>query len=129
MRVLLLLALAGCPKQPSEPVEPTVTPSWLVDAGVDARFDPVQTPPDPIRASSYPQNCARDEDCIGVFEGDVCNPCRCAFNAIRVDAFPRYKSDLGQFWACHKPDECRQECRQKIGAIAKCEAGTCVLPP
>jgi hypothetical protein len=130
MRLVMLLVLAGCPKQ-SEPVEPTVTPSWLIDAGADAAPSPMQTPIEgiTIRASKYAQHCTRDDECIGVFEGDVCNPCRCAFNAIRVEAFPKYKTDLGQAWACHKPDDCRQQCRQITGAAAKCEAGTCVLPP
>lgn len=133
MRVLVfLLLLAGCPPKQSEPVEPKPeTPPWLIDAGADAARDPVQTPPEDtvMRASKYRQDCTRDDECIGVFEGDACNPCRCAFNAIRKEAFVKYKSDLGQFWACHKPDDCQQECRQITGAMAKCEAGTCVLPP
>ena len=128
MRVLLILLLAACPKK-SEPQEPVTPPA--ADAGIDATPTPMQTPPQStqIKASSYAQSCTRDDECIGVFEGDACNPCRCAFNAIRVDAFPKYKSDLGQFWACHKPDDCAADCRQAIGTAAKCESGTCVLPP
>lgn len=127
MRLLLLLLLAACPKKESQ--EPTPPPP--ADAAIDAPATPMQTPPENtvIRASSYAQNCTRDDECIGVFEGDACNPCRCAFNAIRVEAFPKYKSDLGAFWACHKPDDCRADCRQAIGAAAKCDAGTCILPP
>jgi hypothetical protein len=131
MRLGFLLLLAGCPKQ-SEPVEPKPeTPPWLIDAGVDTGPSPMQTPIEgiTIRASNYAQHCTRDDECVGVFEGDVCNPCRCAFNAIRVEAFPKYRADLGQAWACHKPDDCRQPCRQITGAAAKCEAGTCTLPP
>jgi hypothetical protein len=125
--VLLVLLLAACPKK-SEPQEPARP---LADAAVDAAPTPMQTPQanTQIRASSYAQHCTRSDECVGVFEGDACNPCRCAFNAIRVEAFPKYKSDLGAFWACHKPDDCGADCRQAIGATAKCEEGTCVLPP
>ena len=127
MRVLLILLLVGCARQ-SAPVEPVPPPA--PDAAVLVA-PATQTPPTSaaIRASSYPQACTRDDECIGVFEGDACNPCRCAFNAIRVDAFAKYRSDLGQFWACHKADECKTTCRQAIGATAKCEGGTCSLPP
>jgi len=129
LRILLLLVLAACPKQ-NEPAEPTPPP--VPDAAViDAAPTPMQTPQENVTifASSYAQNCSRDDDCVGVFEGDVCNPCRCAFNAIRREAFLKYKSDLGQAWACHKPDECKAQCRQITGDAAKCEAGTCILPP
>ena len=128
VRVLWLLVLAACPKQ-NEPVEPT--PPAVPDAAGDAAPTPMQTPPEKVTifASSYAQNCSRDDDCVGVFEGDVCNPCRCAFNAIRREAFLKYKSDLGQAWACHKPDECKTQCSQITGVAAKCEAGTCILPP
>ena len=127
MRVLLLLLLAACPNKAAQ--EPAPPPP--ADAAIDAAPTPMQTPQvnATIRASSYAQNCTRDDECIAVFEGDACNPCRCAFNAIRVDAFPKYKSDLGQFWACHKPDDCAADCRQTIGIAAKCDAGTCILPP
>ena len=129
MRVLLILLLAGCPKQ-SASVEP-VPPPPADAAVIDAPSSPMQPQPASavIRASSYPQACSRDDECIGVFEGDACHPCRCAFNAIRVDAFAKYKSDLGQFWACHEADNCKSACRQTIGATAKCDGGTCVLPP
>lgn len=126
MRWLLVLALAGCPKK--QPVEPPTPPT--PDAAIDAAT-PTQTPPanTTMRASAYAQDCTRDGDCVAVFEGDACNPCRCAWNAIRVDALPKYKVDLNAFWSCHKPDECKAECRQKIGDKATCDAGTCVLPP
>jgi hypothetical protein len=129
MRALALIAfLAACPKK-SEPVEPVPPPP--ADAAIDADPGPMQTPQasTAIRASAYPQHCTRDDECIGVFEGDACSACRCAFNAIRVDAFPKYKADLGAFWACHKPDDCKTECHQEIGAKASCQAGTCILPP
>jgi hypothetical protein len=127
--VVLLLLLAACPKK--EPVEPSPPPPADAAVVVDSEPGPMQTPQasTSIRASSYPQHCTRDDECIGVFEGNACNPCRCAFNAIRVEAFPKYKADLGGFWACHKEDECTTTCHQAIGAAAKCEAGTCILPP
>jgi hypothetical protein len=123
----LIVLLAACPKkQPAEPAPPPPA-----DAAIDADQTPMQTPPanTMIRASAYAQNCTRDDECVGVFEGDACNPCRCAFNAIRADAIPKYKADLGQFWGCYKPDECKEKCRQSIGDAAKCDSGTCLLPP
>jgi len=129
MRWVFLLLLAGCPPK-SEPQEPT--PPKSPDAStIDAAPTPMQTPQasTSIRASSYPQNCTRDDECIAVFEGDACQPCRCAFNAIRADAFPKYKADLGAFWACHKPDDCPKTCEQITGGAAKCQDGSCVLPP
>lgn len=127
---LLLLLVAGCPKQ-RESEEPTPPAPPSDAAAIDAPSGPMQTPPatTTILAASYPQACTRDDECVGVFEGDACNPCRCAFNAIRVDALARYKADLGQFWACYQPDACKTPCHQTIGDPAKCEAGTCLLPP
>ncbi len=133
MRALVLtvvVLLAACPKK--EPQEPTPPPPADAAAvAVDADLGPAQSPQasTAIRATSYPQNCERDTDCIAVFEGNACDPCRCAWNAIRVDAFAKYKADLGGFWSCHKPDDCKITCTQKIGDAAKCDAGTCSLPP
>ena len=129
---MIVLLLAGCPK--SEPVQQPqpVTEQPRSDAAViDAAPDPIQTPPanTSIRASSYAQNCTRDDECVAVFEGDACMACQCAFNAIHVAAFPKYKADINQFWACRKQDECKTTCAQKIGDPAKCDAGTCILPP
>jgi hypothetical protein len=128
--VILLLALAGCPK-PSEPQAPIAPPPPPADAGRSSDPGPMQTPQasTAIRASSYPQSCTRDGECVGVFEGDACNPCRCAFNAIRADALTKYKADLNSFWSCHKPEDCKTECHQVTGDAAKCAAGACILPP
>ena len=125
MRLALILLLAACPKK--EPAQPT--PPRPIDAAIDS--GPVQTPTttNTIVAARYAQTCTRDDECVAVFEGDPCNPCRCAFNAIRKDALVKYKADLGQFWGCFKPDECKDKCRQNIGDAAKCDAGTCLLPP
>ncbi len=127
--VVIVVALAACPKR-SEPQEPAPPPP-IDRAVIDAPPEPMQTPQasTAIRASSYAQNCTRDDECVGVFEGNACNPCRCAFNAIRVDALAKYKADLGAFWACHKPDDCKTPCGQITGDAAKCDAGTCSLPP
>ena len=126
-RFLILLLLAGCPKKAAQ--EPAPAPP--VDASVDAPAEPVQSPQasTAIVASSYPQNCTRDDECVAVFEGNACNPCRCAFNAIRADALVKYKADLGQYWSCHKPDDCKADCRQVTGDAAKCQDGICILPP
>ena len=130
-RFAFFVLLAACPKRsaPQEPAPPPVPDAAV--ATVDAASEPMQTPQEyiAILAASYPQHCTRDEECIAVFEGNACNPCRCAFNAIRAEAFAKYKADLGAHWACHKPDECQADCRQAIGDAAKCEAGTCILPP
>ena len=130
-RLLFLLFLAACPKR-SAPQEPAPPPVPDASPDIDApEPEPMQTPQasTAILAASYAQHCTRDDECVAVFEGNACNPCRCAFNAIRVDAFAKYKADLGAYWACHKPDECAADCRQAIGDVAKCENGTCILPP
>lgn len=129
-RLVVVFLLAGCPKK-NAPEEPAPPPPADAAALVDAAPEPMQTPPEhaQILAAEYPQHCTRDEECIAVFEGNVCNPCRCAFNAIRVEAFTKYKTDLAAYWSCHKPENCASECRQKIGDAAKCESGTCLLPP
>lgn len=127
--VTLLLALAACPR--SQPQEPAPPPPPADAAAPPVEPGPAQTPQasTAIRASSYPQHCTRDEDCVAVFEGNACQPCRCAFNAIRTDALARYKADLAAFWACHKPEECAADCINVVGDAAKCDAGTCILPP
>lgn len=122
----LLVLLAACPKK-SAPQEPAPPPPPADARAVEPT--PMQPATSSISATSYPQNCTRDDECVGVYEGDACNPCRCAMNAIRADALSKYKADIGQYWGCHKPEDCKAECRQTIGAAAKCEAGTCILPP
>ena len=128
-RFAILLLLAACPRK--APEEPAPPPPADAAAAIDADETPMQTPQasTAILASSYAQNCTRDDECVAVFEGNACNPCRCAFNAIRADALAKYKADLAQYWACHKPDDCKAECRQLTGDAAKCQDGTCILPP
>ncbi|MBA3391141.1 MAG: hypothetical protein H0T89_00775 [Deltaproteobacteria bacterium] len=130
---LLVLAVTACSGGQTSTAPTPPPPTSPPDAALppDADLSPVQTPQasTAIRASSYRQDCTRDDECVAVFEGNACQACRCAFNAIHRDALPKYRADLGAFWSCHKPDECAADCIQVTGDAAKCEAGICVLPP
>jgi hypothetical protein len=49
-----------------------------------------------IRASDYDQSCASLFDCVGVGEGNACDPCAigCPRAAISRRGLSRYKSDV-----------------------------------
>lgn len=128
MRLLLasLSFLAACavgpePAEPTAPAAPDATPP-PPDAS------PVQTPSTLVLASGFDQACTRDDECVAVFEGNACDACRCANTAIRRDALPRYRAELGAFWSCHDPATCGGDCAAVIGDPAICVAGRCTLP-
>ncbi len=136
MRTLASLAslgfvFAACSGGQTHPPASPPPPPPIDATEPDADLSPVQTPQasTAIRASSYPQDCTRDDECVAVFEGNACQACRCAFNAIRRDGLAKYRADLGTFWSCHKPEACAADCIQVTGDAARCDAGTCVLPP
>ena len=103
-----------------EPVEPTPPPPPPVDEG------PTQTPSTDVLASSFDMYCTRDDDCAAVYEGNACSPVRCANAAIRRDALPEYRAELGAYWSCYEPDD-EAQCTSSIGDPAICVAGRCSL--
>lgn len=124
MRSLVLLVfLAGCPITP-EPSEPSQPPP---DAGVAIDSSPMQTPSTLVLASSFDTYCTRDDDCVAAFEGNACESCRCANTAIRRDALPKYRSELGAYWTCYEQKACQADCNAVIGDAAICVAGKCAL--
>lgn len=47
-----------------------------------------------IRAGDYLQTCSRDDECLPVFEGDVCAVCACPNAAIRSGEKPAFDADV-----------------------------------
>jgi hypothetical protein len=136
MRTLLLalvMTLAACGASSYSAADPDPDPVAVDAAAVSPDPAPTPAPQGPaattaVRASSYDQYCTRDEECVAVFQGNACQPCRCATAAIRRDALPVYRAELGAFWSCHEPEACAADCTAVIGDPAVCRAGTCVLP-
>jgi len=76
--VAVLASVAGCKPQPP-----------AVCSEPDASIRPV------ISAASYDQSCKIDSDCVGVGQGDACNPCSwCTSAAINAGALARYQADV-----------------------------------
>lgn len=124
MRPLLLasLVLGGClaTTDATDPVEPSQpTP--------DADTSPMQTPNALVLANNYDQYCTRDTDCVAVYEGNACDPVRCANAAIRLDELTEYRAELGAYWSCYAPRACPVG-NPVTGDAAICVAGRCALP-
>jgi hypothetical protein len=117
MRFVLFSLIAGCAVTP-EPVEPT-PPVPEVEQG------PMQTPSVDVLASSFDAYCTRDDECAAVYEGNACDSCQCANTAIRRDALPEYRAELGAYWSCQDDGACA--CERDIGDAALCVAGRCTL--
>jgi hypothetical protein len=51
-----------------------------------------------ISAADYDQTCTSDSDCIGVGEGNACDPCAiaCPSAAININAKARYLADVAK---------------------------------
>jgi hypothetical protein len=80
-----------------------------------------------IRASDFDQSCTGDQDCVAVFEGDVCAPCACANAAIALTARAEYndaRSNLFSSADCVKPDV---ECDVCPDPPVSCGQGTCAI--
>lgn len=120
MRFLLIASLIACSATTPEPIEPE-------PPAPDAA--PTVTPSTDVFAASFDRYCTRDDDCVAVFEGNACESCRCANAAIRRDALPRFRAELGAFWSCHDPSACAADCRAVTGDPAICVANTCTLAP
>jgi len=119
-----LIPLAACSLGP-EPAEPTQP---APDAAVAVDASPMQTPTTLVLANSFDQSCTRDDECVAVYEGNACAPCRCANAAIRRDALPKYRAEIGAYWSCYEPAACGADCQAVTGDPAICVAGRCTLP-
>jgi hypothetical protein len=122
MRFVLLASLiTACAvgPEPAEPVQP---------APPDADTSPMQTPSTLVLAKTFDTYCTRDDECAAIYEGNACESCRCANAAIRRDALPRYRVEIGQYWACYAPEDCAADCQAVTGDAAICVAGRCALP-
>ena len=122
MRFLLLVSLIGACAVTPDAAEPTPPPDAAIT--VDAGLLPTTN----VFAASFDQYCTRDDDCVAVFEGNACEPCRCANAAIRRDAMPEYRAEIGAFWSCQEPTECAAGCDVATGDPAICVANKCTLP-
>jgi hypothetical protein len=80
-----------------------------------------------VWASSYDQSCTVDTDCVGVSEGDSCNPCdfNCVNAAINAGGLPQYASDTAYFPAVLAV--AKGACASSCGGpeTACCIGGTC----
>ncbi len=47
-----------------------------------------------ISVAGYDRSCNADEDCVAVFQGAVCTPCRCPSEPIAKKDQDKYNSDL-----------------------------------
>ncbi|MDQ3334434.1 MAG: hypothetical protein M4D80_04680 [Myxococcota bacterium] len=122
MRFALLASLiSACAvgPEPAEPIQPA-TP--------DATTSPIQTPSTLVLASRFDQSCTYNSDCVAVYEGSACAPCRCANAAIHRDALPKYRAEIGAYWACYAPEDCGADCQAVTGDAAICVANKCTLP-
>lgn len=76
-----------------------------------------------ISASDFEQGCVNENDCVAVFQGDVCNTCKCQNAAIA-------KTDLSKYESASSTDECRNQqpcaadCQE---ARVQCLVGKCAL--
>ncbi len=76
-----------------------------------------------ITASDYDQSCVTNDECFTVYEGDVCDPCRCSNAAITFGASQAYDADLeARDDDCDALDFCAADC---IDRNAVCVGGTC----
>ncbi|MBA3499818.1 MAG: hypothetical protein H0T65_05580 [Deltaproteobacteria bacterium] len=123
MRLVFLASLlAGCAVGP-EPAEPIPPPPPPVDV-----TSPFQTPSTLVLARAFDQACTRDDECVAVYEGNACTACRCANAAIHRDALPKYRAEIGAYWACYAPEDCGADCQAVTGDAAICVANKCTLP-
>jgi hypothetical protein len=80
-----------------------------------------------VRASSYDQSCTVDTDCVGVSQGDSCNPCdfSCVNASINSGALTQYTSDTANFPAVLAV--AKGACASSCGGpeTACCIGGTC----
>jgi len=80
-----------------------------------------------VMASSYDQSCASDSDCVGISEGNSCQPCdfSCSNATINAGALAKYTSDTAHFPAVVAFDHgvCPSSCGGPVGLC--CLGGKC----
>jgi hypothetical protein len=91
--------------------------------GSDSACDPTET----ISAGSYDRACGTDADCVGVGQGNVCDPCllTCTTTAINVQALPQFKKDLAGTPAGDPSPRVACSCAHSAGFAACCRDGVC----
>lgn len=74
-----------------------------------------------MSAQGYDATCSVDNDCVAVFEGDVCG-CSCETAALRRPAAAQYSKDSAE-----KAKSCgsRLDCVACPSSTVACVAGTC----
>lgn len=89
-----------------------------------------------VLASSYDQSCMVDSDCVGVSEGNSCQPCdfSCSNATINASALAKYTSDTSHFPAVMAVAHgaCPSSCGGPVGVCClsgKCHRGSpCPFP-
>jgi hypothetical protein len=80
-----------------------------------------------VMASSYDQSCASDSDCVGISEGNSCQPCdfSCSNATINASALAKYTSDTSHFPAVMAVAHgaCPSSCGGPVGIC--CLSGKC----
>lgn len=91
--------------------------------GLQGSFCPNGNTCGTITASDYDQSCSSDSDCVGVPEGDLCDPdlcIDCVGGAINVSAQSQYQADLQS-----KNSGAPMVCSCPMGPRVACNSGTC----
>jgi hypothetical protein len=80
-----------------------------------------------VHAASYDQSCKVDHDCVGISEGNSCDPCdfSCANATINAGALAKYTSDTSSFPAVLAVGlgACASSCGGPVGLC--CLGGEC----
>jgi hypothetical protein len=78
-----------------------------------------------VDTSEYSHACERDEDCVAVTAGDLCDNCNCADDAIAVSELARYEADTSG--TCVPNPLQVDECLCRIPPPPICSDGLCML--
>lgn len=77
-----------------------------------------------VQASEFDQACVESTDCIAVYEGAICDACKCPNAAIAKSAIAEYGTRF-QSADCPTTDQaCAADCAE---ATPSCAQGTCTI--
>jgi hypothetical protein len=77
-----------------------------------------------VKASDFSQACVESTDCIAIYDGNVCDACKCPNAAIAKDAASDYATKF-QGAGCPTTDvACAADCAE---ATPVCAQGTCTI--